>query len=434
MGDYNAVNITLDVFSAVITIMIGVYLISRRNDTKENRYFLWICIWNLLFIIGDLSDWCCNGLACSWYPVALHVGQFLYYAVMTPFLITMMKYVSEYLSVFGRVSPWYMRITVLVAGLHLAGCILTQFTGLYYVISEENIYYRGKWVLLASILPVLVYVMITILVFQFRKLLRKRVIVALLSYVWIPLLGQVIQNCFRGVATLNPAITLAILFIFFNIQLDRDVQYEKDKQELMKANVKVMLSQIQPHFLYNTLAAIRGLCEKDPARAKASINDFSLFLRANMDSLTATMAIPFEQELLHVKSYLNLIQHMYVDEIKAEYDIAATQFRLPSLSLQPLVENAVQKGILKKQGGGTITIRTEETAQYFKVVIADDGVGFSVDVLKEEGHIGIRNVKKRLEIMCEGTLSIDSVLGKGTVVEIRIPKSLEDEIHEIPDR
>ena len=327
-----------------------------------------------------------------------------------------------------------MRITVLVAGLHLAGCILTQFTGLYYVISEENIYYRGKWVLLSNVLPVLVYVMITILAFQFRKLLRKRVIVALLSYVWIPLLGQGIQNCFRGVATLNPAITLAILFIFFNIQLDRDVQYEKDKQELMKANVKVMLSQIQPHFLYNTLAAIRGLCEKDPARAKASINDFSLFLRANMDSLTATMAIPFEQELLHVKSYLNLIQHMYVDEIKAEYDIAATQFRLPSLSLQPLVENAVQKGILKKQGGGTITIRTEETAQYFKVVIADDGVGFSVDVLKEEGHIGIRNVKKRLEIMCEGTLSIDSVLGKGTVVEIRIPKSLEDEIHEIPDR
>lgn len=423
MGDYNAINITLDVFSAVITIMIGVYLISRRNDTKANRYFFWICVWNFLFIVGDLSDWCCNGLARSWYPAALHIGQFLYYAVLTPFLITMMKYVSEYLSAFGRVPQIYMRITVLLAGLHLAGCVLTPFTGLYYVISKENIYYRGKGVLLASILPVVVYVLITILAFQFRKVLRKRVIVALLSYVWIPLLGQVIQNFFRGVATLNPAITLAILFIFFNIQLDRDVQYEKDKQELTEANIKVMLGQIQPHFLYNTLAAIRGLCEKDPAKAKECINDFSVFLRANMDSLGAKKTIPFDQELSHVKSYLNLSQQMYEEKIKVNYDIRVTDFRLPALSLQPLVENAVHKGILKKAGGGTITIRTEELPGDFKIVIADDGIGFLLEVLKEDGHLGIQNVKKRLEVMCEGLLLIDSTPGEGTTVEITIPKN-----------
>lgn len=423
MENYNAVNITLDLFSVAITIMIGVYLISRRNDTKENRYFFWICVWNLLFLIGDLSDWCCNGLERPWYPAALHIGQFLYYTVLTPFLITMMKYIYEYLSTYGRVPRIYMRITCLLAGLHLIGCIVTPFTGLFYVISNENIYYRGKGVLLASILPVAAYILITILTFQFRKLLRARVIVALLSYVWIPLLGQVIQNFFRGVATLNPAITLAILFIFFNIQLDRDVQYEKDKQELMKANIKVMLGQIQPHFLYNTLAVIRGLCEKDPAKAKESINDFSIFLRANMDSLTNDLPIPFDQELVQVKSYVNLIQRMYDREFKVEYETQTMQFRIPALTLQPIVENAIFKGIFKKQEEGIITIRTEEISQGVRIIIADDGVGFQLKVLEESGHIGIQNVKRRLEAICGGTLTINSEIGKGTTVEIIIPKN-----------
>ena len=98
MQNYNAINITMDVFSIVITIIIGIYLISRKSDTRENKCFFWLCVWNLLFIIGDLSDWCCNGLAKTWYPIALRAGQILYYSVMAPFLYTMMKYITIYLS------------------------------------------------------------------------------------------------------------------------------------------------------------------------------------------------------------------------------------------------------------------------------------------------------------------------------------------------
>ena len=98
MESVTVVNITLDIFSVVITIMIGIYLVSRKNNSKENKYFLWLCIWNLLFLMGDLSDWCCNGLEHPWYGWALPVGQFIYYAVLSPFLITMMKYIYEYLS------------------------------------------------------------------------------------------------------------------------------------------------------------------------------------------------------------------------------------------------------------------------------------------------------------------------------------------------
>lgn len=423
MENYNAINITLDVFSIVITIIIGIYLISRKNDTEENKCFLGVCIWNLLFIIGDLSDWCCNGLAQPWYPAALHVGQILYYSVLAPFLYTMMKYITVYISEYGNVPKVYMRIVTFVAGFHLLGSILTPFTGLYYVISDDNIYYRGKGVALASILPIVVYVMTTILVFQFRKRMRLRVILSLLSYMWIPGVGQLIQNLFRGVATLNPAITLSILIMFINLQIDRDVQYEQDRQKLTEANIKIMLSQIQPHFLYNTLAIIRGMCTEDAGKAKEAINDFSVFLRANMDSLTNELPISFEQEFMHVKSYLNLIQQMYGDDVKVEYDIQITQFRLPALSMQPLVENAVHKGLRKKVGGGTIKIKTEENEEYYQILISDDGVGFSMDILKEEGHVGIKNVRERLCTMCGGILSIDSKIGEGTSVSIKIPKN-----------
>ena len=423
MGNYTAINITLDLFSAVLTVIIGIYLINKKNDAKENRYFLWLCIWNFLFIIGDLSDWCCNGLDCSWYPIVLQIGTFLYYAVLAPFLCTMMKYISEYLSTFGYVPAIYMRITGWLAGLHLLGCVLTPFTGLYYVISEENIYYRGKGVLLASILPVMVYFFVTVLSIQFRKYLSLRVVVALLSYVWFPFLGQIIQNFFRGVSIINAAITLAILCIFFNIQLDRDIQHEKDKQELAEANIKIMLSQIQPHFLYNTLAAIRAFCETDATKARESIDDFSVLLRMNMNSLTNDLPIPFEQELLHIQSYLNLLQQMYGENVKVEYDIQTTQFKIPPLSLQPIVENAVHKGIRKREGGGTIQIHTKEMEQYFQIIIEDDGVGFHKEVLKEKGHIGIQNVEKRLMLMCGGTLNIDTKIGKGTVIKINIPKN-----------
>lgn len=429
MGNRNGINIAIDIFSAAITLMIGTYLISRRNKAKENQYFIWICILNFVFILGDLSDWCCNGLGRPWYPVVLHIGQFVYYTVTALLLMVFMQYVVEYLSGYEgmpkrNVKSYhsYKNIAMIIAVLHLTGCFLTPFTGLYYVITDENIYMRGDYVLLASILPVVVYVLIMIMVFRSCSFLRMRVTIAILSFVVFPLIGQIIQNFFRGVATLNPAITLAILFIFFNIQLDRDIQHERDKQALSEANIRLLMSQIQPHFIYNTLATIRSLCASDSVRAQEAINDFAVFLRANMDFITNDRGISFEQELNHVKSYLNLEQQMFGDELQVEYDIQVMDFLVPALSLQPIVENAVQKGVRKKEGGGTIVIRTEETEKDCRITVMDDGVGFDMDILGENGHIGIKNVQRRLNALCGGTLTIESVTGKGTTVLVVIPK------------
>ena len=132
------------------------------------------------------------------------------------------------------------------------------------------------------------------------------------------------------------------------------------KAELAKNRISIMLSQIQSHFLYNSLNTIYGLCEKDPTAAKKAVNDFADYLRGNMDSLSRNCPVPFETELNHLKSYLSLEQTRFKKKLNIEWDIQTDSFMIPSLTVQPLVENAVKHGICMKENGGTVKISSRE--------------------------------------------------------------------------
>ena len=190
----------------------------------------------------------------------------------------------------------------------------------------------------------------------------------------------------------------------------------------------MILSQINPHFLYNTLTAIARLCEKDPPMAKETTLNFSAYLRSNMNALNRKTPIAFEKELDHVKKYLAIEQVRYADALKVVYDIQAERFLLPALSLQPLVENAVKHGVGMKEEGGTITLATRETPDCFLVTVTDDGVGFDPERPKQDGrtHVGIANVRARPDKMMHASLSLESRMGAGTVATIRIPKEGEN--------
>ena len=110
--------------------------------------------------------------------------------------------------------------------------------------------------------------------------------------------------------------------------------------------------------------------------------------------------------------------------MKIVYDIQARDFCLPSLSLQPIVENAVKHGLRRKEGCGTVEIHTAETDEHFVVTICDDGVGFDPDQPTDNSraHIGIKNVEKRLKLLCNGELMLSSKPGCGSTVIMQIPK------------
>lgn len=417
------INMALDVYSIVICILMGSYLWSRGLSDKQNLYFFGFCMFYVLFILGDMTDWICSGVNRPAYSIALQAGQFLYYFILAPAMYCFAQYIYEYLSDKTEISRNYSRIITGACIFHMMGAVLTPFTGLYYVITEENEYMRGDFVLFASILPVVMYIIVFILAIRCRKVLQRRVIVALVSYSILPLIGQVIQNLVRGIGTLIPAITLALLLIFINIQQDRDVENEKQKRELAEARSAIMLSQIQPHFLYNVLSIIRSLCDKDPQSARKCIEDFSIFLRTNMESLTRKLPQPFEQELEHTRSYLELEKQRFGDMVKVVYDIKTTEFCLPALTLQPIVENAVRHGIRRNEKGGTVTIRTVEGKNNYQVIVEDNGPGFSGEVkVDTDSHIGIENVRMRLADLCSGRLTIESDIRSGTRITMEIPK------------
>jgi sensor histidine kinase YesM len=203
---------------------------------------------------------------------------------------------------------------------------------------------------------------------------------------------------------------------------------EAEKQaiemKLQESQIAIMLSQIQPHFLYNTLNSIYQLCETNPMRARSMVNFFAEYLRNNLSTLEEPGLISFETELSHIKTYLEIEKIRFEDTLEIEYDIKCADFSLPVLTVQPIVENAVKHGTSKKRGGGAVTISTDEDNESYIIKVTDTGCGFDPNQPKDDGkrHIGIENVKQRLSNMCAGSLTIESEVGVGTLATIRIPK------------
>ncbi|MBQ9461450.1 MAG: sensor histidine kinase [Clostridia bacterium] len=204
---------------------------------------------------------------------------------------------------------------------------------------------------------------------------------------------------------------------------------ERAEKELYEAQVSVMVSQIQPHFMYNALSSIAMLCTVDPETAQEATVEFADYLRGNMDSLKQKAPVPFTAELEHLKKYLYIEKLRFGKKLNVEYDIQATEFVVPQLSIQPLVENAVKHGVGMKKKGGTVTIATRDAGEAFEVIIKDDGVGFDTSApRKEDGrsHVGIENTRKRLKDMCGADVITTSVIGEGTTVKVVLPKEVQN--------
>lgn len=196
------------------------------------------------------------------------------------------------------------------------------------------------------------------------------------------------------------------------------------EKELSDMNMTLMLSQIQPHFMYNALNTIKYLTKKDQKAAETAIVKFSSYLRANMDSLTQKTPIPFKKEMEHVDNYISIERLRFGDRLNVEYDIEYDGFSIPALTIQPIAENAIKHGINQKVNGGTLKISSYEKDGYIIVSVEDDGVGFDVNEVKNDGcsHIGMNNIKSRLKEMLNAEVIIESAENEGTTVTIKIPK------------
>ena len=191
-------------------------------------------------------------------------------------------------------------------------------------------------------------------------------------------------------------------------------------EELRGARMQALIHQIRPHFIYNTLAAIHMICADDPKRAMQTIADFSDYLHANFDALAATEPVAFIKELEHTKAYLDVEMARYEEKLSVEYYTDYITFSLPPLTLQPIVENCVKHGVGDTHRAMHIIITTRALDDGAEIIVEDNGVGYEP---APDGavHVGLRNVRERLEMMCSGTLDIVPRPGGGTVVTVFVP-------------
>jgi len=257
-----------------------------------------------------------------------------------------------------------------------------------------------------------------------RRKLSDRV---LFSVCILPIvITTVIDTVFTTTKTglLIHAIVFSTFFYYFYLHLEYERAHEEDL--LAKHQSQIMLSQIQPHFLYNTLTSIQALCRINPELASKTTGDFATYLRHNMENINQILPIPFTKELEHTKIYAS-IEKLRFPNIDIQFDIENDDFSVPSLSVQPLIENAIRHGVRIRENG-IITIHSFKADNRHIITIKDNGIGFDVEKIlkKDDGlptdHIGILNVKKRIELSLSGTLTIESIIDQGTTITITIPE------------
>ncbi|SDZ08459.1 Signal transduction histidine kinase [Evansella caseinilytica] len=209
-------------------------------------------------------------------------------------------------------------------------------------------------------------------------------------------------------------------------------------QERLRMEAAWLHAQIQPHFLFNTLNTIASLSEIDTPRMAALLEHFGRFLQKSFDEKNLDALVPLSHELAILEAYVYIEQERFGDRVTVHWEKeqdAACQ--LPPLSIQPLVENAIRHGILKKAEGGNIYIRIKQQKQTVKIAIADDGVGMSKETMKkvltrvpdQTRGVGLLNTDTRLKQLYGKGLEITSKPGEGTEISFQVPLTPEREHH-----
>ena len=300
--------------------------------------------------------------------------------------------------------------------------IAAQFTDAFYYVTPDNQYIRGP--LFALLLLPLVIIMVLNIASTIRRRdkLSKRYYVALLVYM-IPMTVAISIHSFISVDMFVVfCMALFALIMYGLIISDNVLQHMRQQREIANQRASIMVLQMRPHFIYNTMMSIYYLCDQDPQKAKQVTLDFTTYLRKNFTAIVSEETIPFSAEMEHTRAYLSVEQAQFEDSLFVSFDTPYTMFRVPPLTLQPLVENAVKHGLRMSNDPIHIYIATRQTDKASEIIVEDDGSGYN-PVDDNEPHIGLENIRQRIDLMCGGKLTIGPREGGGTSVKVTIPKS-----------
>lgn len=238
-----------------------------------------------------------------------------------------------------------------------------------------------------------------------------------------------IANGFRSGA--NDYVTKPVEALELRSRVQALTEVKKSARDRLRIEAAWLQAQIQPHFLFNTLNMVMALSEFDTNRMRKLLEVFGNFLKDKFKFQNIDELVPIEYELNLVRSYLHIEQVRFEGRLQVSWEVDETvQLTIPPLTLQPLVENAVRHGIMKRVGGGTIRIRLSDHESYAELAVVDDGVGMDADMwrqkldsgLNKTSGIGLLNTDLRLKRHFGRGLQIKSKPDFGTSVSFIVHK------------
>lgn len=425
-------NVGLYIFGALITLML---LIGAFLDKNRGKQFMKCFVGQLIFcifmLVFECLLWAFDGSPeHSSFIMLCGVLSYVFgYGMMSLYAFSIIGYIKE-----QRNISWKPAVAVLgFCAVFCAMVFISAFNEMFFYVDGQGVfrYTDLHWLLLAF--NVFILVLELVIVFMNGKFLGVKRTLLLCSVSVFPLISIPLQSVWDTTPMyLSNVLSAIIMYMLYHGEIskmlvEREVRLAEQENELLQSRISIMLSQIQPHFLYNTLNTIYHLCDKDVKTAQSAVNSFADYLRNNINSLDCVELVSFDTELSHIKTYLDLEKIRFDDELEIIYDVTVKDFELPVLSVQPIVENAVKHGTSKKRGGGSVTISTRETETAYVITVTDTGKGFDVEHYRSDGkkHIGIENVRMRLKNMCDGSLDVQSEMGRGTLATVTIPKKEE---------
>ena len=327
-----------------------------------------------------------------------------------------------------------LRAVLVLWAIYVVLLVFSPFIGSVTYITSVSLYQRGP--LYPLLLLPLVAIQLLTLVSVIRRRARLSPVIFFSFLVAIvpmtaALLAQMFVDAFPilDISFILAALSMYGLVLSDQIEQDLRRQREIANQQLEIANqqleianqrASVMVLQMRPHFIYNTMTTIYYLCKQDADKAQQVTLDFTEYLRKNFTAIASDKTVPFADELKHTQAYLAVEQAQHEDDLFMEFDTPHTRFRVPPLTLQPLVENAVKHGLDPDGEPLHICVRTRQTNSGSEITVENDGPDFD-PANDNEPHIALNNIRQRLEMMCGGKLEIAPRLGGGTVVTVTIP-------------
>ena len=293
----------------------------------------------------------------------------------------------------------------------------------FYFVTPDRQVHRGPWYPL-MLLPVIAILLLDLAaVIGRRRLLSRKVYLSFFITLLPMTVTLLVQTFVDAFLLLDVCMVLSALSMYGLVLSDQIEQDLCQQREIAQQRASIMVLQMRPHFIYNTMTSIYCLCSQDPEKAQQVVMDFTTYLRKNFTAVASAAPITFSSELEHTRAYLAVEQAQYSKSLTVEYDTPHTFFRVPPLTLQPIVENAVKHGRDPNAGPLHISIRTRKTDTGSEITVSDNGCGYD-PADDSEPHVALKNIRQRLRLMCGGSLSITPNDGGGTTVTVTIPDSV----------